>query len=153
MSKYFGLLVDPNGIFFFLKLDFLESSFLKNFFLPLKFDFLDSSFIIHGISAAIWFSEDGIRDLDDCLNERKKVDQELVKLFKNLDREVSDNQIHSGDITGKSVTHNIRYWFKKGHNAGTSCYILSKEFGGTNHLKVMVNSNEFINWLNNVVYK
>ena len=32
----------------------------------------DSSFIIHGISAAIWFSEEGIRNLDDCLNERKK---------------------------------------------------------------------------------
>ena len=113
----------------------------------------DSSFIIHGISAAIWFSEEGIRNLDDCLKKRKKIDQELGELFKNLDREVSDNQVHSGDITGKSLTHNIRYWFKKGHNAGTSCYILSKEFGGTSHLKVMVNSNEFINWLNDVVYK
>jgi len=113
----------------------------------------DSSFIIHGISAAIWFSENGIKNADDCLVERNKIDEELVQLFKNLEREVSDNNIHNADKTGKSITHNIRYWFKEDHNAGISCYILSKEFGGTSHLKVMINSNELIDWINNVVYK
>ena len=113
----------------------------------------DSSFKIYGISAAIWFSENDIRNLDDCLVERNKVDQELIKLFKNLEREVSDNNVHNADVTGKSITYNIRYWFQEGHNAGTSCYILSKEFGGTSHLKVMVNSSELIDWINNVVYK
>ena len=113
----------------------------------------DSSFIIHSISAAIWFSEDGIKNAEDCLVERSKIDLELVKLFKNLERQVEDNDPHDGDKTGKSITHDIRYWFKKGHNAGVSCYILSKEFGGTSHLKVMVNSKELIGWINNVVYK
>jgi hypothetical protein len=113
----------------------------------------DSSFIIYGISAAIWFSENSIRNLEDCLVKRNKVDQELIRLFKNLERQVSDNKVHSGDVTGKSTTHSIRYWFQEGHNAGTSCYVLSKEFGGTSHLKVMVNSSKLIDWLNNVVYK
>ena len=72
----------------------------------------DSSFKIYGISAAIWFSENGIRNADDCLVERNKIDKELIQLFKNLKREVVDNNIHAADVTGKSITHNIRYWFK-----------------------------------------
>ena len=112
----------------------------------------DPSFIIHGISAAIWFSENGIRNVDDCLVERNKIDKELIQLFKNLERQVNDNNIHDGDETGKSITHNITYWFKENHHAGTSCYVLSKEFGAS-HLKVMVNSSELVDWVNNVVYK
>tara|TARA_B100000575_G_scaffold293405_1_gene304698 strand:- start:123 stop:716 length:594 start_codon:yes stop_codon:yes gene_type:complete len=113
----------------------------------------DSSFKIYGISAAIWFSENGIRNADDCLVERNKIDKELIQLFKNLKREVVDNNIHAADVTGKSITHNIRYWFKENDNAGISCYVYSKEFGGTSHLKVMVNSSDLIDWINNVVYK
>jgi len=47
------------------------------------------------------------------------------------------------------MTHNILYWFKEEHNAGISCYIFSKEFGGDSHLKVMINSSDLIDWINN----
>lgn len=113
----------------------------------------DSSFKIYGISAAIWFSENGIRNADDCLVERNKIDKDLIQLFKNLERQVADNNIYAADVTMKSITHNIRYWFKENDNAGVSCYVYSKEFSGTSHLKVMVNSSELIDWINNVVYK
>ena len=113
----------------------------------------DSSFKIYGISAAIWFSENGIRNADDCLVERNKIDKDLIQLFKNLERQVADNNIYAADVTKKSITHNIRYWFKGNDNAGVSCYIYSKEFSGTSHLKVMFNSSELVDWINNVVYK
>ena len=148
-KKYYRMI--DSKIFY---LTSISSSKFKNYD-NIMFHFKDNdpSFIIHGISAAIWFSENGIRNVDDCLVERNKIDKELTQLFINLKRVVSDNQVHEGDETGKSITHNIRYWFKENHNAGTSCYILSKEFGGTSHLKVMVNSSELIDWINNVVYK
>ena len=113
----------------------------------------DSSFIIHGISAAVWFSEDGIKNVEDCIVKRNEIDKEINQLFKNLERQVVDNKTHSADKTGKSFTHNIRYWFKENNMMGISCYELSTEFGGTSHLKVMVNSGDLINWINNVVYK
>tara|TARA_S200000501_G_scaffold24363_1_gene21128 strand:- start:14253 stop:14843 length:591 start_codon:yes stop_codon:yes gene_type:complete len=113
----------------------------------------DPSFIIHSISAAIWFSDSKLKNLSDCKIMRNKIDNQLTQLFSNLDRDVHDNKTHQGDITGKSSTHSITYWFENNHNAGVACYILSKEFGGTSHLKVMVNSNELIDWINNVVYK
>jgi len=113
----------------------------------------DSSFKIYAISAAIWFSENGIKNKDDCIIERNKIDKELSLLFKDLDRLEDDDNPHSADTTGKSMTHNILYWFAEGHNAGVSCYIFSKEYGGTSHLKVMVNSKEFVYWLNNEAYK
>jgi len=111
----------------------------------------DSFFKIYAISAAIWFSENGIKNKDDCIIERNIIDKELSFLFKDLDRQEDNDNVHDGDITGKSMTHNITYWFAEGHNAATSCYILSKEFGDS-HLKIMINSKDLIDWLNNEAY-
>ena len=113
----------------------------------------DPKYIIHSISAAIFFSDTGIKNKDECINERNKIDVELSKLFKNLNRTIRDNYKHDGDITGKSFTHDIFYWFEDGGNAAVSCNIYSKEFGGTNHLKVMVNSKDLVYWLQNVAYE
>ena len=113
----------------------------------------DPSFKIYSISAAIWFSDLKIKNLDDCIIMRNKIDVELTQLFENYTRDEINNKKHEGDVTGKSTTHTISYWFENNNHAGVSCYILSEEFGGTNHLKVIVNSYELINWLNNEVYE
>ena len=113
----------------------------------------DTKYIIHSISAAIFFSDAGIKNKDECIIKRNEIDVELKQIFKNLDRSVRENHKHEGDKTGKSFTHTIFYWFEGGGNAAVSCSIYSKEFGGTSHLKVMVNSKDLEFWVNNVVYE
>ena len=59
----------------------------------------DSSFIIHGISAAIFFSKNGIINLDDCLNQREKVDEELNELKEAIrNKNSTDIQDELGDV-------------------------------------------------------
>ena len=113
----------------------------------------DPLFKIYSISAAIWFSETNIKNIKDCIKIRNQIDIELSKLFNNFNKNIEDNMTHKGDTSGKSFTHTISYWFENNNHAGVSCYELSKEFGGTSHLKVMVNSHELVDWINNVVYK
>ena len=135
---------------------FLTNVYSSNFktYDNIMFHFKDNdpAYIIHSISGAVFFEDDGIKNVEECMIERNKIDKELSLLFKDLDRQEDNDNTHDADITGKSMTHNITYWFAEGHNAATSCYILSKEFDGTSHLKVMVNSKDLIDWLNNEAY-
>ena len=113
----------------------------------------DPKYIIHSIAGALFFSDDGIRNTEECMIERKKVDKELTEIFYNSKRVVGDDRPHEGDITGQSFEHGIYYWLKEGSLASVSCNEYSKAFGGNNHLKVIVYSKAFAHWITNVAYE
>ena len=129
----------------------VTSSKFKNFDnVMFHFKENDSNYIIESISGAIFFSKSSINTTQKCIKKRNIIDQEVSKLFKDTKREVREDKIYAWDKSKKSKTHNITYWFKEGDYAGISCYVFSKEFDGTSHLKVIVNSAELTNWINNL---
>ena len=129
----------------------VTSSKFKNFDnIMFHFKEDDSNYIIESISGAVFFSKSSINTTQKCIKKRNIIDQEVSKLFKDTKREVQEDKIYAWDKSKKSKTHNITYWFKEGGYAGLSCYVFSKEFDGTSHLKVLVNSAELTNWINNL---
>jgi len=129
----------------------VTSSKFKNFDnIMFHFKENDSNYIIESISGAVFFSKSSINTTQKCIKKRNIIDQEVSKLFKDTKREVQEDKIYAWDKSKKSKTHNITYWFKEGGYAGLSCYVFSKEFDGTSHLKVLVNSAELTNWINNL---
>ncbi len=110
----------------------------------------DPNYIIESISGAIFYSKTSTNITQKCIKKRNIIDQQVVKLFKDTEREVIEDKIYVWDKSKESRTHNIIYWFKEGHYAALSCYVYSKKFSGTSHLKVMVNSADLKDWINNV---
>ena len=136
---------------------FLTNVYSSNFktYDNIMFHFKDNDpkYIIHSISGAVFFKNNGIRNIEDCMIERKTIDKELTKLFDSSERVVGDNKPHEGDITGQSFEHGIYYWLEDGSLASVSCNEFSKTFGGTNHLKVVVYSKDFAHWITYVAYE
>ena len=118
--------------------------------LMLHFKENDPNYIIESISGAIFFSKSSINTTQKCIKKRNLINQEITQLFKNANKEVADDKIYAWDKSKKSKTHSINYWFEEGHYAAISCYVFSKEFDGTSHLKVMVNSADLSDWINSL---
>ena len=130
-----------------------SSNFKKYDNIMFHFKDNDPAYIIHSISGAVFFEDDGIKDVEECMIERNKIDKEFQKLFENSERTVKDNEPHVGDPTGKTFEHAIYYWLEDKSLAAISCNDYSKSFGGTNHFKVIVYSKDFAHWLTYVVYE
>ena len=134
----------------FFRAEFYSNKFKTYDNLMLHFKDKDSNYIIESISGAEFFSETSIKNINECIKKRNIIDQQVTELFKDTNREVSDDKIYAWDKSKKSKTHNIYYWFKEGHYAAISCYDFSKEFGGDSHLKVMVTSVDLSDWINSL---
>tara|TARA_B100000029_G_C17324211_1_gene869336 strand:+ start:286 stop:879 length:594 start_codon:yes stop_codon:yes gene_type:complete len=143
---------NSNSKTFFLT-NIFSSNFKKYDNIMFHFKDNDPAYIIHSISGAVFFKDDGIKNVEDCMIERNKIDKEFQKLFENSKRIVQDNVPHAGDPTGKTFEHAIYYWLADESLAAISCNDYSKSFGGTNHFKVIVYSKAFVYWLNNIAYK
>ena len=129
-----------------------SSNFKKYDNIMFHFKDNDPEYIIHSIAGAIYFKDDGIKNIEDCMIQRKEIDTDLQKLFKNSERTIKDNNPHEGDPTGNTFEHAVYYWFADTSVAFISCNDYSKSFGGNNHLKVAVVSSDLSYWLNNIAY-
>ena len=137
---------------------FLTNVYSNNFkkFDNIMFHFKDNDpkYIIHSISGAVFFTEDGeFKNNAECMSERNKLDNEFIKIFENSTRTINDDEPHVGDPTGKSYERAIYYWLDDGSLASTSCNTYSESFGGNDHFKVAVFSKEFADWLTYVAYE
>ena len=134
----------------FFKTEIISSKFKTYDNIMLHFKENDPNYIIESISGAIFFSKSSINTVQNCIKRRNIIDQQVSKLFNDIEREVIEDKIYAWDKSKKSKTHNIYYTFKEGHYAALSCYVFSKEFSGDSHLKVMVNSADLSNWINSL---
>ena len=105
----------------------------------------DKNFIIKQISGVKF-----IKNINDCYDEKNKIDKELSKMFSNTTREV-ENEKHEADETGKSTTRAIRYYFESGDIVTVICYDwsddITEKFRWGDNLSVELTTKEFNDFL------
>ena len=112
----------------------------------------DPKYIIYSIEG-INFPE----DINSCLNEQNNISSEIKKIFPSA-KKIINNGKHEGDPTGKSVAYEIYYSLKNEGMIVIACYDWSAEITADpnkkwiDNLKVIIDSKEFSNWLNNEAY-
>ena len=106
---------------------------------------LDENFIIKQISGVKF-----IKNINNCYDEKNKIDKELSKMFSNTTREV-ENEKHEADETGKSTTRAIRYYFESGDLVTVICYDwsddITEKFKWGDNLSVEITTKEFNDFL------
>ena len=111
-------------------------------------DFLmkDNKFINKTVNGILF-----IDNAKECHSQQKKVDKELLEIFKNIHRETNENN-HSFDKTGNSKTKAINYWFDSGDLITLICTDWSNEitktYGWSDNLAVEIKSKEYNQFLN-----
>ena len=112
---------------------------------------LDKNFTIKQISGVKF-----IKNINDCYDEKNKIDKELSKMFSNTTREV-ENEKHEADETGKSTTRAIRYYFESHDIVTVICYDwsddITEKFNWGDNLSVEITTKEFNNFLLNEASK
>mgnify|MGYP001404715920 FL=1 len=111
-------------------------------------DFLmkDNKFINKTVNGILF-----IDNAKECHSQQKKVDKELLEIFKNIHRETNENN-HSFDKTGNSKTKAINYWFDSGDLVTVICTDwsdeITKTYGWSDNLAVEIKSKEYNQFLN-----
>ncbi len=111
-------------------------------------DFLmkDNKFINKTVNGILF-----IDNAKECHSQQKKVDKELLEIFKNIQRETNENN-HSFDKTGNSKTKAINYWFDSGDLVTVICTDwsdeITKTYGWSDNLAVEIKSKEYNQFLN-----
>ena len=103
----------------------------------------DKKYIIYSIAGMIDFQD----NIDNCIKKMKEIDLELLKMFKNLEKEEFDFAKHRKDKTGKSKYITTMYYFSNEDRIGTQCYDWSKEMKRRDHLRVLMRRKELSEWL------
>ena len=104
----------------------------------------DNKYIISGLSGILQYEE-----LNDCLQKKTKIKNEVEKLFKFVDKQdgvTSSNQ----DKTGKSKLYSAQYYFKpypSDEAITIQCYHFTEESMIQRVLKLNVNSEYFANFI------
>ena len=112
----------------------------------------DPKYIIYSIEG-INFPE----DINSCLNEQNNISSEIKKIFPSA-KKIINNGKHDGDPNGKSMAYEIYYSLKNEGMIVIACYDWSAEITADpskkwiDNLKVIIDSKEFSNWLNNEAY-
>ena len=101
----------------------------------------DNNFIIFAINGAIYFN-----DINLCKEKQRKIEKEMSKIFLNATKSV-ENYPYSYDLSGKSFINGIYFDYSSGDYAQVSCYDFSDDYGGNDHLRIGLVSNEFFMWL------
>ena len=112
----------------------------------------DPKYIIYSIEG-INFPE----DINSCLNKQNNISSKIKKIFPSA-KKIIHNGKHDGDPTGKSMAYEIYYSLKNEGMIVIACYDWSAEITADpskkwiDNLKVIIDSKEFSNWLNNEAY-
>ena len=109
----------------------------------------------------IIYSIEGINfpnDINSCINDQNNISSEIKTMFPNAQKLIQNGK-HTGDPSGKSMAYEIYYSLKNGGMIVLACYDWSEEITAdpskkwVDNLKVIIDSKEFSNWLNNEAYK
>ena len=106
----------------------------------------DKKFIIYGIGGLIDYSN----NVEACYTKEKEIIKELESQFPSARKKAQGTLIHKSDPTGKSIYTYTAFYFDNGA-ISLECTDWSKsitsERGWDDYLGVMINTNEFIDWL------
>jgi len=107
----------------------------------------DKKYNIKTIIAGIF-----INDLDKCLEQKKKVVNDLDKMFSNIEK-ISGKKKHEADPTGKSIHYIDQYNFNFPNHIRVECTKFSDHMINSglaqNSLNVVVMTKEINDWISN----
>ena len=109
----------------------------------------DVNYIVKSVEGKIIYEH----NIEECYKQKDIIYKELKNIFSSATVK-HDKGSHSADLSGKSKT-DTSYFFLP-NNAGiigVACYDWSKEFGKVDNLKVLIDTPEFLNWLQTKAYK
>ena len=121
--------------------------------LQVHFKTSDKKYKIYNISGVIFFED----NIENCYKKKDEIVIELSNFFEDVIVDDDGIQSHPGDETGESKTNTVYFDFKSGATAKVGCVkwgknIKSKNKGLVNHLRVTINTKEYIDWLDNEAY-
>ena len=113
----------------------------------------DKNYKIYSLAGKIIFE----KNISDCYSKKNEIVSELKDLFGSEVEIDSYERSHSADKTGKSKNNTTTFNFKSNKDGiGVSCYDwseeITKEKRWFDNLKVIIHSEEFINFLENEQY-
>ena len=86
------------------------------------------------------------------MQKQNIISEEIRPIIANAKKKTYKKK-HSADKSGKSTNTSIDYEFKTGDYINIACYDWSKNVQWEDHLRVVIVTKEFNDWLNNEAYK
>ena len=151
LNKKKGGFLYPNKRYFTARFKNINGNVYERLQFQIKAN--DPKYIIYSIEG-VNFPD----NINSCLKQQKNISSEIKKSFPNAKKILNDGK-HDGDPSGKSMAYEIYYSLKKGGMIVIACYDWSDEISTdpsknwVDNLKVIIDSKEFSNWLNNEAYK
>ena len=145
------------------KTDYKSKKFSRTYFslpefeiyegLQVHFKTSDKKYKIYNISGIIDFED----NIENCYKKKDEIVIELSNFFEDVIVDDDGIQNHPGDETRESKTNTVYFDFKSGATAKVGCLKFGKSYkskykGIVNHLRVTINTKEYIYWLFNEAY-
>ena len=108
----------------------------------------DERYIIYALVGEIYH-----KDINNCYNIFDEVENTFDFLFKDSNKEEKLKRPHSYDKTGDSTTTDVYYNMDNGDVVALVCTDWSIEMSISDSFRVELITDEYADWLNNVVYK
>ena len=108
----------------------------------------DEKYIIYALVGEIYH-----KDINNCYNIFDEVENTFDFLFKDSNKEEKLKRPHSYDKTGDSTTTDVYYNMDNGDVVALVCTDWSIEMSISDSFRVELITDEYADWLNNVVYK
>ena len=107
----------------------------------------DDNFEIHGLEGTLYFGD----NIDKCYEKQKTIEKDIDNLLGDKIFKQNWDSSYKYDTSGKSKVKYIDYIFKDNSSIRLVCYDMDKDFADpTDQLSVVVNSKEFMNFLDNL---
>ena len=108
----------------------------------------DEKYIIYALVGEIYH-----KDINNCYNIFDEIEDTFDFLFKDSNKEEKLKRPHSFDKTGDSTTTDVYYNMDNGDVVALVCTDWSIEMNISDSFRVELITDEYADWLNNVVYK
>ncbi len=109
----------------------------------------DPDYSIFSINAVLIYDN----QIEYCLSKKKDIVSDIKEMFSKSVTIDEYKDSHNGDKTGNSIFYSTDFNFESGSNVRVMCLDLTLEFNqGPDHLRVIINSKEYGEWLNSKAY-
>ena len=136
----------------FTPLQFDNPSFAKTYdAIDIQYKTSDKNFTIMGLSGIIYYTDK--KKIEKCYKKMDSITSEIRSLFSNVYESPKKTSVHTGiDDGGKSTVTSVYFEFKQGY-ISIQCYNYSLESNDQNHLRIGINSKEYLDFIRTKAYK
>ena len=104
----------------------------------------DKKYKIESISGFVFYKD----DVSECYKRIDTISKEIKELFVNIEDLGKQTYKHSYDKTGKSKITDVILRDKNGDEIVIACYDWSDNLPYWDQLRISINTNEYVDWLN-----